>query len=101
MQKHQLTHDRTNIMKIVNEGCGTVELDKRVNTLLRYEYWINTYLIEFTDEIDHDFSNQEMSERSIDEMVDTYRYVGYIFFKNQQMKMALHCYTLHQATQIV
>ena len=84
-------NDRTNIMKIVNEGCGTVELDKRVNTLLRN--WINTNLIEFTDELDHDFSNQEMSERSIDEMVDTYRYVGYIFSKNQQMKMALHCYT--------
>ncbi len=86
--------DRINILQIVNKegnGSGAAELDKRVNALLRE--WINTNLVEYMHELDEDSMDLQRSEKSIDEVIDTYRYLGYIFYKNQQNEMALHCFS--------
>jgi len=83
--------DRINILNIVNkEGNGVTELDKRVNALLRE--WIHTSLVEFMHELDDVVVNLQSSEKSVDEVIDTYRYLGYMFYKNEHNKMALYCF---------
>jgi len=83
--------DRVNILNIVNtEGNGVAELDKRVNTLLRE--WINANLVEFMYDLDDDVRNLQNSARAIDEVIDMYRYLGDMFYKNQQNKMAMYCF---------